>query len=137
MRILDLIESKNVEHDFMTVMNAFLPFVKKELNLTGFPKIKLQLRLEVEDQPSFGRFVDNENTIYLALEDRHPLDVVRTFAHELVHYRQNTEHQLDVNSGATGSPEENEANELAGIIMRNFNKHHPDFFNADAINLKD
>jgi hypothetical protein len=137
MRIVQLIESENSSPDFVTIMEAFLPFVQKELKLEGFPKIKLQLRLQMHDQPSFGRFVNEENTIYLALEDRHPLDVIRTFAHELVHFRQGQEHQLDADSGATGSPEENEANELAGVIMRNFNKQHPEFFDADAINLKE
>jgi hypothetical protein len=137
MRINDLlVEEARDKADFMAVMRALLPLAMKELNIDGLPRIKLQPRLEVDEQPSFGRFVSEENTIYLALEDRHPLDIARTFAHELVHYKQGVEHRLNPESGETGSPEENEAHELAGIIMRHFNKAHPEFFSADSINLQ-
>jgi hypothetical protein len=137
MRINDLlVEEAQDKADFIAVMRALLPLAMKELNINGLPRIKLQPRLEVDEQPSFGRFVSEENTIYLALEDRHPLDIARTFAHELVHYKQGVEHRLNPESGETGSPEENEAHELAGIIMRHFNKAHPEFFGADSINLQ-
>jgi len=138
MRINDLlVEEIQTEANFMTVMRALLPLAMDHLKLKSLPKIKLQAKLDVDEQPSFGKFVNDESTIYLALEDRHPLDIARTFAHELVHYKQGVEHRLDAMSGETGSPEENEAHEVAGIIMRNLNKKHPEFFNADAINLKD
>jgi hypothetical protein len=137
MRIKELlIEGKQDSHDFMAVMKALLPVAMEELGLSNLPKIKLQPKLEVDEQPSFGRYVDEEGTVYLALEDRHPLDVARTLAHELVHYKQGVEHQLGPESGETGSPEENQAHEIAGIIMRHLNKAHPEFFNSDAIILK-
>jgi hypothetical protein len=138
MRINDLLaEQVQDEADFMTVMQALLPLAMKELGINGLPRIKLQPRLDVDEQPSFGRYVDEEKTIYLALEDRHPLDIARTFAHELVHFKQGVEHRLEPDSGETGSPEENEAHEVAGVIMRHLNKAHPEFFNADSINLKE
>lgn len=137
MRIRELLtEDVEDEADFITVMQSLLPLAMNHLGLNSLPKIKLQARLAVDDQPSFGRFVNDENTIYLAVEDRHPLDVARTFAHELVHYKQGTEHRLDAMSGETGSPEENEAHEVAGVIMRHLNKEHPEFFQADAINIR-
>lgn len=138
MRINELLkEEKEDEHDFMKVIRALVPLAMKELDLSSLPKIKLQARLEIDDQPSFGRFVNEEDTVYLALEDRHPLDIARTLAHELVHYKQGTEHRLNPKSGETGSPEENQAHELAGVIMRHLNKAHPEFFDADSINLKE
>lgn len=137
MRINELLtEDVKDEADFITVMQALLPLAMDHLQLEGLPRIKLQARLAVDEQPSFGRFVNDENTIYLAVEDRHPLDIARTFAHELVHFKQGTEHRLNPMSGETGSPEENEAHEVAGVIMRHLNKKHPEFFQADAINIK-
>jgi hypothetical protein len=136
MRINDLlVEQVQDDADFMTVMQALLPLEMKELGIDGLPKIKLQSRLSVDEQPSFGRYVEEERTIYRALEDRHPLDIARTFAHELVHYKQGVEHRLEPDSGETGSPEENEAHEVAGVIMRHLNKAHPEFFDAGSINL--
>ena len=121
----------------MQIMNDFLPLAMQELGVDQLPKFKLMSQIKDDVQPTFGKFDSYENVIYLALEQRHPLDVLRTLAHELVHFRQNTEHQLDDTSGHTGSPEENEAHEVAGIIMRNFNKAHPEYFDDHAIQLKD
>ena len=80
-------------------------------------------------------FSKDENKIYLGIEERHPLDVIRTLAHELVHFKQGMEHRLDDTSGNTGSPIENEAHEVAGIIMRNFNKRHPEYFKLSAVDV--
>jgi Zn-dependent peptidase ImmA (M78 family) len=72
-------------------------------------------------------YVNGKNVLYVALVNRHPNDILRTIAHELTHYRQDTQHQLDDTSGETGSPEENEANAMAGVIMRHFNKKYPQY----------
>jgi hypothetical protein len=135
MRIVDLLEEAQETKNFMEVMNEFLPFVTKELDLPRLPKIKLEARFGSAEQPSFGKFVSEENTIYLAVEDRHPIDIIRTFAHELVHFKQGVEHDLGPDSGNTGSPQENEAHQLAGIVMRNFNKAYPEFFGRPAVNV--
>ena len=57
------------------------------------------------------------------------LDVLRTLAHELTHYKQYLKKQLNKDSGKTGSPQENEAHAKAGIIMRHFNKLYPNLIN--------
>ncbi len=87
------------------------------------------------DQPTFGRF-DPENLIIdLGMASRHPIDILRTLAHELVHFKQHLNNELGPDSGETGSPEENEAHELAGVIMRYFNKQHRHYFNSRPIEL--
>ena len=136
MRIQQLLESKQ-EPDFPKILKDFLPLAMKELGIDKLPRIKLELRIADNEQPTFGKFVNDENVIYLAIEDRHPLDILRTLAHELTHFKQGAEHRLNAKSGETGSPIENEAHEMAGIIMRNFNKLRPQYFNFSAINLKE
>ena len=137
MRIQELVETSKRTPDLMDAVKAFIPLAMQELEIDQLPDIKLELSLELDEQPSFGRFVQEENRIYLAVEDRHPVDILRTFAHELVHYKQGTEHELDITSGDTGSPQENEAHEVAGVIMRHFNKMHPEFFNAGAVDISE
>ncbi len=137
MKIQELLEAKGTQPDLIEILRAFLPFAVEELDLSSVPKIKLHLHLENDDQPSFGRFNSTKKIIDVAIEDRHPLDILRTLAHELVHYKQNEEFGLGPDSGDTGSPEENQAHELAGIVMRNFNKKHPEFFQSDAVNLEE
>jgi Zn-dependent peptidase ImmA (M78 family) len=54
------------------------------------------------------------------------MDVMRTLAHELVHWKQMMDgDELD---GSDGSSTENEANAIAGLIMRKFAKMYPDYF---------
>ena len=85
MRIVELVETSKHELDLMDGFRALIPLSMKELELDHLPDIKLELSLELDEQPSFGRFVQEENRIYLAIEDRHPIDILRTFSHELVH----------------------------------------------------
>ena len=131
-------EDGPVKLDLMTAFEDFLPIVMQELKLTKLPKITLQKKIEDSEQPTFGVFKEHENIIHLGLDGRHPLDILRTLAHELVHFKQGTEHQLDSpDSGATGSPQENQANAKAGIIMRHFNKQFPHYFDVDALDLQE
>jgi hypothetical protein len=111
----------------MDALEDFLPFVMKMLKLDKLPRISVHKTIETGDQPSFGGYDMESNSIELALKDRHPADILRTLAHELVHYKQNTTHGLHDHSGLTGSPEENEANSKAGVIMRHFNKRFPQY----------
>lgn len=137
MRYQELIaEAKTTEQEFVEIIQDFLPFAMKELRIKVLPKFRLAAQMPEGEQPTFGKFVDSENTIYLALDQRHPLDIIRTLAHELVHFKQHVEHQLDDTAGNTGSPQENQAHEIAGIIMRNFNKAHPEYFSNPAIQLR-
>ncbi len=111
----------------MDALQDFLPFVMQLLKLEKLPKISVHKTIETGDQPSFGGYNPGDGTIQLALKDRHPADVLRTLAHELVHFKQDLEGKLNVYSGITGSSEENEANTKAGIIMRHFNKKFPKY----------
>jgi hypothetical protein len=128
-----IIESTQKPVDFVGMLRDFLPIVMEELGIDHLPKIKLLKRIEDSEQPTFGGFEFDENIIHIALEDRHPLDVLRTLAHELVHFKQHHDHGLDATSGATGSPEEDEAHIVAGVIMRNFNKQNPKYFKSKSI----
>ena len=123
--------------DLMSAFKDFLPVAMRELNIKKLPPIKLLKQVPAGDQPTFGKFVNDENVVYLGIAERHPVDILRTLAHELVHYKQNTEHQLAAGSGATGSPEENQAHEVAGVIMRDFNRLHPEYFESQAVNLSE
>lgn len=67
----------------------------------------------------------NGDEIYIRAGKRHIVDIMRSVAHELIHKKQNEQGQLNDNSGKTGSPQENEANAGAGIIMRDYTKKNP------------
>jgi hypothetical protein len=102
--------------------------VAEQLGIEQLPEIELL------DQPmntSFGTYDADNNCLYLVTAGRHPIDVLRTLAHELTHHKQNLAGQLDANSGDTGTDEENEANANAGIVMRDFASANPEYFGQD------
>ena len=79
---------------------------------------------------TFGQ-TSQKNRIVVNIKNRHPIDALRTLAHELVHYHQ---HLTGVHgTGETGSDTENEASARASIIMRNFDHAHPECFKMDPI----
>jgi len=125
------------ENTLIDSFRDFLPFAMRTLNLASLPKIKLRKHIPDEDQPTFGRFENDPVTISLGIQDRHPIDILRTLAHELVHYKQLLKNGLEKDSGETGSYDENQANSLAGIVMRKFNKKFPEYFNSSAVSFNE
>ena len=130
-------ESHSVtEEDMMTMIKEFMPLAMKELKLKEVPHIILEPHIESHDgQATFGRFVNEEEKIYLGIADRHPVDILRTLAHELVHFKQYEQGKMYPGAGETGSPIENEAHWVAGIIMRHFNKKYPDAIKSKPLEL--
>lgn len=113
--------------NFVAMFQRFLPLAMAVLDIDSLPRMIFELNVEDTDQPTFGRFDRQNNILEVALGNRHPNDILRTIAHELVHYKQGLQHRLDDYSGETGSEEENEAHAVAGVIMRYFNKQYPEF----------
>jgi len=109
-------------------VKKFLPWLQKELDIKQLPKIEL---LDRPMTTSFGSYDSENNCLYVVTAGRHPVDVLRTLAHELTHHKQNQAGILDSHSGATGTEEENQANANAGIVMRDFAKQNPKYFGLD------
>lgn len=137
MQIREVILEDFKKQDLVNAIEDFLPVAMTILKLKSLPKVIPCTHVPDKTQPTFGKYVHNKKVIYLAIKDRHIVDILRTFAHELVHYKQDIDGRLDKHSGETGSPIENEAHEIAGIIMRNFNKKHSHYFNISAVTLNE
>lgn len=117
--------------DFKPLLKSFIDFACKHLKIKKKPQVVLQKDQEL----SFGGYNPSEESIFLSTRSRHPVDVFRTLAHELVHHAQNEKGTLRdvVKDGATGSDIENEANAVAGQIMRHFAKARPEVFKLSHI----
>jgi len=124
------------EPTLIDALRDFLPLAVKHLKIKKLPKIKLLGDVETDHMPSFGKFSNNDSTIHLGIKNRHPNDILRTLAHELTHYAQGQRDELDADSGATGSPEEDQANAEAGVIMREFNGKFPQYMELKPIMLE-
>ena len=108
------------------IIEKFVDFCQEHLGIDELPEINLITGADrsVENK-SFGGY-GNRN-INVSISNRHIMDVCRTLAHELVHFKQDLNGTLNDDSGMTGSAEENQANSQAGIIMRHFNKRFPQY----------
>lgn len=139
LRAFRLAENYSIDKDqMMDMLKDFLPIAMKELKITKLPPIVLQRSVEThEGQATFGRFVNEEEKIYLGINNRHPVDILRTLAHELTHFKQSLDNKMYHGAGETGSPIENEANVKAGIIMRHFNKKYPNAIKSKPLELDD
>ena len=117
------------------ILQDFVKFAAEHLELKSLPKLEFMFDSKRSvDQKSFGGYAPGAKHISITVKNRHIMDVCRTLAHELVHYSQDLKDQLnDENAGATGSPQENEANAEAAVIMRNWGKKHPNLFKQESI----
>lgn len=125
MKMMDLIYA---EKPADTIVD-FIKFALKHLDITSLPKIQLlDKHVKGPHANSFAAYRPHNQSIILYVKNRHILDILRSLAHELVHYKQDLQNRLDHNSGKTGSEEENEAHAIAGQIMRRWGKIHPELF---------
>ena len=115
---------------FESILNKFLVFLKREIKFDyNIPIILVDDVDFCKNNKTFGLMYPDK--IVISIVNRHPIDILRTVAHELTHYRQHTK---GVNgSGHAGAPTENEANRLAGTIVRKFGEKHPSLFATSAV----
>ena len=116
MKLCEFVQDHMITH--------LLQLCKHELGIDQFPTIHMVDQNTVGGGTSFGQFTDDG--IQVVTAGRHPMDIMRTLAHELVHWKQQMDGaEMD---GSDGSETENEANAIAGVIMRKFGKQYPQYF---------
>jgi hypothetical protein len=135
MKVKEILTEGLNKKDTFVILHDFVRFAAKDLELKSLPKFdfRFDTKRSVEHK-SFGGYQPGAEHITITVKNRHINDVCRTLAHELVHYSQDLKKELeDDDAGATGSPQENEANARAAVIMRNWGKLHPDYFDKESV----
>lgn len=112
-----------MDQNSLNILKEFIRFCKQELNLQTLPKISLiKDKNFVEQNRSFGFYSPSEQTVGVFYPGRNLADICRSLAHELCHHRQNELGLIYNDAGETGTDIENDANAMAGIIMRDYGK---------------
>jgi hypothetical protein len=120
--------------DLNTSIKKFAKYCSQELGIENMPRIRLKKDPEWSQRnATFGRYIPEENTLILSVANRHPMDIMRTLAHELIHHRQDEIEPMPVHAGETGSEWENEANARAGVLMRGYGEQNPGTFEKKAL----
>ena len=120
---------ESVEAD-VDAIQRFAGSCAELLGLDPVPQIRLRRDPEwTRRNGTFGRYTQGQpGQIELAVSGRHIIDVLRTLAHEMTHAAQDQRSGLPDDAGRTGSPWEDEANAMAGRIMRHWADQEPELF---------
>ena len=103
--------------------------ITQGLNIQPLPKVKFIKDDSKNAKDFFGKtayYDPNQRLIVLYTMDRHPKDVMRSFAHEMIHHMQNCEGRLDnittqnTNEGGDLPEIEREAYEKGNMCFRNW-----------------
>jgi hypothetical protein len=122
------------EVDAESIVSKFIQHTADRLGIKRMPEIHIHHSEDWSKQNhSFGMYVPDRHELHVSLGNRHLLDILRTTAHELCHCAQHEQEPLPHSAGETGSPWENEAHAVAGIVMRDFADAHPEYFKMPAI----
>jgi hypothetical protein len=122
-----------MDQNKLETLKHFIRFCKKELNIQSLPKISMvNDKSFVEERRSFGEYHPGSMSIKVFSLGRNLADVCRSLAHELTHHRQHELGLIHDTAGETGTDIENDANAMAGIIMREYGKLNLNIYNLDS-----
>jgi hypothetical protein len=118
------------------VIKDFVEYATERLKLKDKPKVKLLLDKQyANEKSSLGGYSPVTKDIYVVVPGRMTADICRTIAHELVHRKQDEMNLIknEEEAGKTGSPIENQANSVAGILLRDYGKLNKEIYNEGKV----
>ena len=89
--------SKNIDYK-QQIKDLTKYMLNQKMNIIPLPKVIFKHGNQDNAKNFFGKtayYDPNTNTIVLFTEGRHPKDIVRSFAHEMIHHIQNLEGRLE------------------------------------------
>lgn len=118
------------EYDYPKLIQSLTKYMlDKGMNIRPLPKVKF-IKDDIENARNFfgktAYYDPNNRVVVLYTMDRHPKDVMRSFAHEMIHHMQNCDGRLDnittQNTNEEGDlPDiEKEAYEKGNMTFRNW-----------------
>jgi hypothetical protein len=111
------------QYEKQTQVDEFVKFAADYLNL---PTPKIILLDKREENMTTASYNLGTGEIKVYIKGRALFDICRSIAHEMVHAAQ---HKItDELDGSTGSHHEDEANAIAGRIIRTYGKQNPGFY---------
>jgi Zn-dependent peptidase ImmA (M78 family) len=103
-------------------LNEFVKFCKKELELKSVPTISIQNGRNGLKTTANYDYTKENKIIKVNAKGRALVDVMRSIAHELVHHRQWEQGKLEVKPPDIGGEIEDEANAVAGQLIKKYAK---------------
>ena len=113
--------------DHQKQLKHFVKWCVKKLNIQeALPKIRFQDPKEGPDQYRTGYYDDAGDIMWIYTGNRNLIDIMRTVAHELTHRKQHEDGRVNGDQSYPGSPIEQEADAVAGYLMKLYGKENPE-----------
>jgi hypothetical protein len=105
----------------------FMQWCKRKLKLKQeLPSIEFSDEKDSEDMHHTGYYSDHEDKLWVYTGNRNLIDILRTVAHEFTHRKQGEQGRIEADQSYPGSPIEQEADAVAGYLMKLYGKEHPE-----------
>lgn len=107
------------------VIVKFIKYINDELNLNSPFKVQLAKSRD-GDLKTYAYYNPQNGIIKVYCKQRGLADVLRSIAHELIHHHQNQSGKLNGPTQDIGGHIEDEANSVAGQLVKKFGYMHPE-----------
>lgn len=124
---LDETDTETDDLNIEAEVDKFVDWAVERLHLKSKPIIELSRDTEeAQDNHHTGSHVDGDNSVWVYIQNRNLVDILRTVFHELVHVRQGELNMIKPGSSYPGSPIEAMADMLAGKYIKLYGEknHH-------------
>jgi Zn-dependent peptidase ImmA (M78 family) len=115
-------------------LKKFVSWACDRLDIENMPTVKFGTKLsDVKQKRTFGS-TNSDGYIWVHIANRNTADTMRTLCHELIHHKQfeiGTAHD-GMNKEQTQSIED-EANAIAGRMMRDYGAEHEEIYESVSI----
>jgi hypothetical protein len=118
-------------------LEKFVDFVKKELNIKNDVNIRYQTDKDGIKTTAVYKYQDGgdeefeQSEVRVYTKERALQDIMRSVAHELVHHQQNEKGELEGKISNVGGPIEDEANAVAGELLKKYGIDHPEIYGGE------
>ncbi len=113
------------------ILDKFVLFVKKQLELKTVPTVKIQNHRDGLKTTANYDYTKENKIIKVCAKNRALVDVCRSIAHEMVHHKQFEQGRLKVQPPDIGGEIEDEANAKAGQFIKMYAKEDSNIYNED------
>lgn len=104
------------------ILNDFIKFVKKELDIEKLPTIVIQNNRNGLKTTANYDYRQENKIVKVCGKNRALVDILRSIAHELVHHKQFEQGRLNERPPDIGGEIEDEANAKAGQYIKMYSK---------------
>jgi hypothetical protein len=122
-------------------LEKFVDFVKKDLGIENDVNIKYQTDKDGIKTTAVYKYQDGDedyeqSEVRVYTKERALQDIMRSVAHELVHHQQNENGKLKGKISNVGGPIEDEANAVAGELLKKYGIDNPEIYGEEEVNME-